>query len=219
MTNHLDIDNNNDINFHLVDDDNRNPNEKCNTMNSKTPLILLDADGVLFDFVSPYMDLANRLSGYNLTLKDVHTWELKTLYPVKIQDELRKKSREAGFCARLQPYPAAITAVNSLRKLGSVYCVTSPCLAPTWVFERTLALMKHFGFKSNEIVHTAAKQLVRGTALIDDKSENIVAWTETNPEGLGIIWDAPYNQGWPGVLRTSSWDTVIQSITEHANQF
>ena len=157
-------------------------------MNYKEPIILLDADGVLFDFTTPYLAFANEVSGLNITLDTITSWEMEKLYPLEVQHRLHAKSRGVGFCEKLQPYPGAIKAVAALRKLGKVYCVTAPCLAPTWAYERTLALLEHFGFTPDEVVHTKAKHLVRGKLFVDDKTENVAAWAEANPGGIGVIW-------------------------------
>lgn len=79
--------------------------------------------------------------------------------------------------------------------------------------ERTRWLGDHFGWHKNDIVHTGAKFLIRGDALIDDKPEHILTWMAEEPNGLGLFWHTPNTRKLGNDhLRVHSWEEVIEKV-------
>ena len=176
------------------------------------PDILTDADGVLCDFLGPTLVIANRVSGMSLTAEDIRTWDVLPYYPERFHPEILAAIGAEGFVTDQPAIPGAQEALEELRVLGNVWCVTSPWTSRTWAWERTGWLNTHMRFTSKEVLHVSAKHLVDGDVLIDDKFSNLVDWKAKRPQGTAILIDASYNANEapsPDILRAHDWQEVI----------
>jgi 5'(3')-deoxyribonucleotidase len=176
---------------------------------------LIDADGVLVNFIDPFLSLGNMVAGTNVQREDITTWDILPHFPAVHHAEILAGMEAEGWCAGLPMLPGADAAVTRFRSQGLLYCVTSPWSSRTWCYERTSWLKHHLAFNPKDVLHVSAKQLVRGDILIDDKYETLVDWKAAFPEGTAILIEAPYNRSIPfnpNVWRARSWDEVFQLV-------
>lgn len=153
------------------------------------------------------------VTGKTYKPEDFVVWDCFTVLSAEEKKAVFVEISKPGFCRDLEPVEGAIDAVARLRKIVDVYPVTSPWPSATWIPERIQWLQDRFGFKRDQIVHTASKYLVSGEALLDDKPEHIVAWTEEHPNGLGMLWHIPNTRLLPhDEHRVRSWDEVIAKV-------
>jgi len=155
--------------------------------------ILIDADGVLCNFIDPFLQMANTVTGLDKTVHDLTTWDMLPMYPKEKHTEILNELVKPGWCLGLAPYKGARDAVDELRKIAKVYCVTAPWTSTTWCYERTQWLMEHMGFDRHEVMHVHDKWLVHGLTLIDDKAETLVRWQDATGK-RGILVSQPYNR-------------------------
>lgn len=205
------------------------------------PVILLDADGVLCDLVTPLVEEANALVNKTMfkamgeILPDADTRLLIGSKPIRPDDVTEYDIAKAfpgltpaqvyaplyrqGFCRSLKPYHGAVEAVRRLQELGEVYCVTKPTKSPYWKNEREEWLQAVVGIPEDHVIFCHDKGMIRGDVLVDDNPEFVEAWwnaglmddTEKNP----FLWDRPYNRkstfGW---MRVSTWDRIIECVED-----
>lgn len=192
----------------------------------KRPRILLDADGVIADFLTEALRVINKKSKRKgkerFTEQHVTQWDIcKSVGMPEMWAEIHKAARKPGFCKKISPYPHAKQGVNLLKEMGEVFVVTSPLSTPYWTHERGEWLKEHFEIEKPNVVHTEAKHIIVGDVLIDDKFENIESWVNHHEYGLGLLWDAPYNRSasWPvhcdRIVRVCNWEDAISEIQAH----
>lgn len=166
--------------------------------------VLLDVDGPL---TAGFLELACRLlreRGYqDAEPGRVTGWEVFRALGVDggAEEAVRARLRGFGVARGFAPREGAIELVRGLRAWADVYAVTAPLDgAPTWPFDRERWLVEELGFAPSEVVHARDKRLVAGDVLVDDKPEHLVGWSAEHPEGLAVLWEAPYNDAhpWPG---------------------
>lgn len=120
----------------------------------------------------------------------------------------------AGFCSSIPAYEGAVDQVKQLAEAFDVYFVTSPMVtSKTWVYERSQWLVRHFGPElGKRVVHTHYKELVAGSALIDDKPQHVVDWHYEHGtiETFEGVLNRPYNQGTEGARR---YDSLLELLT------
>lgn len=161
------------------------------------PVILLDVDGVLANFIEATLRTLRDL-GVERHHDEVTTWSIEDSLALTSSQRARMKARwsEPGFCASIPVYDGAVAGVEALRAIGEVYAVTSPMTSgPTWQHERTEWLVRHFDFRRDDVVQTAAKHLVRGDVLVEDKPEALARWKAAHPAGVAALWHRRYNAG------------------------
>lgn len=115
--------------------------------------------------------------------------------PEEVQKLLHKWAAGRGFTSGVEPIRGSKRAVQRLRKLGDLYCVTSPWpKSRYWAGERALWLHKHYGFTEQTIIQTAAKHCVYGDWLIEDRFDALIEWGEHHPNGRLALWKHACNQ-------------------------
>ena len=184
--------------------------------------ILVDCDGVLADFVTPVLALANNYSSRTWDASHLTRWDfLQDFVDLEAPSLLAKKVKwRIGlprFCANLRPYPGAREGLDRLRAIGSVKIVTSPWASSTWCGERIEWLAHHFEVPAKDVIFASDKSLIHGGALIDDNPEAIEAWhryqaTHSTRPGIGVVWDHPHHWGGSHPTRASSWDELLRLL-------
>ena len=177
--------------------------------------ILIDVDEVLADFQTPVLKVMSQLFGSDVRKEHFKTWDIfENLTKEQVQSVF-SHINVTGFCSALEPTPGSQDAIEKLKGLGDVYIVTSPVLSsPTWVHERSEWLWRYFSIPSKHVIHTSAKYLVRGNALLDDRPDHIRNWKTENPEGLGMMWHIPNTAELPhDDIRVKSWQEVIEKVS------
>lgn len=177
------------------------------------PRVLIDVDGVLADFLAPSLPILAGLTGRAWTVDDFKTWDLFDTVPREYEQAFFAAVNQPGWCRSIPVFPLAQEGVRVLREMAEVYIVTSPMNhVPTWTHEREGWLKEHFHIPHKKVVHTSAKYLCVGDVLVDDRPANIESWEEEHQDGLGLLWDQPYNRDYQARSRVSTWTEVIDVV-------
>lgn len=184
------------------------------------PLILLDCDGVLADFVGAALDVAHDLTARRWVHADITEWDLFELLVCPKKGPLKEAVRSAvskkGFCAQIPVLPGADAGVRLLRDAGfRLKVVTSPWRSATWCSERFEWLDRHFGFSMADVIFAKDKSVIAGDVLVDDSSVNLIDWHQARlpcERRRPILWHAPHNANTrTGILHTASWGDVLRT--------
>ena len=177
------------------------------------PRVLLDCDGVLSDFLTFSIQTMYELSGRLYRADQITDWDLFQTFDPAFKHEFFYECGRRGVASSLEVCAGSLEGVARLRLVADIYIVTSPMRnAPFWVAEREAWLDKHFSIPRNHVVHTEAKHVCAGDVFVDDKPANVREWSRANPNGIGLLWDAPYNRLDRGLTRASDWATVLQAV-------
>lgn len=195
--------------------------------------LLLDADGVLLDFVGGFLKAVREAGGPVLSPEDFPEWDVfetlkenlaKTHSPEdtrRIMKEVNAAVVRRGFCLELEPLPGAVEAVKAIQAAEhlELFVITSHFGSnETWVHERDSSLKKHFGIAGKQILHGSSKHIVSGDIFVDDKVDNVTSWMDHN-DGAAFLWDTPHNRGFQGVRidgrsvrRLTSWGELLDIL-------
>ncbi len=186
-------------------------------------IILIDADGVLFDFVTPALAAVARLGGPRVHHDKLDRYDIASLVPeTRLSDYYRAVTAE-NFCKALKPYPGALELVERLRAVGRVVCVTSPMRdGRTWQHERREALQRHYDFYIPDVISCTSKELIYGDVFIDDHPDHVMKWLSAHEDhgGQGHLLDRPWNRGpkYDGLhrqVRAKSLESIV-NLLEHS---
>lgn len=188
-------------------------------MMSSKPILLLDVDGVLADFVTATLRILNEKAGTNYNHDDVRTWDMFSSFPdhKHLADDVYEILKKAGGCYGIPPYDGSQDAVEALKVLVDIVVVTSPFNgSETWVHEREKWLEMLFDISHKNVIHTGRKELIEGDILVDDKVEHIYEWSNRHPEGHAILWGQRYNQehnlNGKRIYRVEGWTDLINLV-------
>lgn len=180
-------------------------------------LVLVDADGILLDYVKTSLDLINERFGRRYLPEQVTAWDFTSLPGWEdVKDWYWTAVKQPGFCASIPPIEGAREGVEALRKVARVEVATSPFFgSPTWVHERDEALIDHFGFSHKDVHHVRKKERLTGDFLVEDHHGNLEAWERANGR-FGFLWTRPYNAGFQRLgPRVSSWDQIVKVVAAY----
>lgn len=181
---------------------------------TKKPTVLVDVDGVLADFIGPYLDVIHTLTGRRYTREQVTSWSVTDALGLSDEEHHALGHHVVstpGFCASLPVLPDARDGIERLRSVAEVYIVTSPWKGRHWAGERLEWLREHFGINERHVVQCRAKHLVHGDVLVDDRTSTVQEWYEARG-GVPVLWDTPHNRldEKPVYMHhTSSWNAVV----------
>lgn len=182
------------------------------------PIVLLDCDGVLADFLTPAWRIACHVTNKKLSQESLDRWDVARFFEMTPKEETTfyREVKEPGFHDKIYPYPGVTEAMRLLRELAEVHVLTSPMHGPSWCYDRWRWLERHLGVKPREVTHSHRKELVRGDVLVDDKMETVVAWQEAHPQGKAFLWAQHYNYNLgineKNVRRTRDWGVVTREL-------
>lgn len=184
-------------------------------MNTISPRILVDCDGVLADFLSLSLAYINEKQGTSHRIQDLQDWEFfRSISTREVEEAFWTAIHETpGMVLSMGVYPGAQAGLQDLMIRGDVYIVTASHHSRHWAYERAEWLKKHFGIHPNRVVHTHQKHLCKGDVFIDDRPSAVEMWQEHHPEGIGILWDQPYNRS-SSLFRAKSWESVVHVLEE-----
>lgn len=181
------------------------------------PVVLLDVDGVLADFVTPVLAEINARTGGEYTYEEINGWDIYAALNVdptvgRLVDNV---IQQPGFCAGLREYPGVAKFLELLRERADVIAVTAPFEGAHWIGER-LTWLADRGFSKRDIVFTNRKELVRGDYLIDDKASTVGTWEDVHPLGRGILYNRPWNRRERnlGYFAADNFEGVLSAIEE-----
>lgn len=144
-------------------------------------IILIDADNVLFDFLSHSLATCAEFSDKFSTPEAMADGYYHQLLPDgdPVTDAVwAKVNSTPGWVASMPVFEHAAEMLDQLRQCGELVAVTSAAYTmPTWGYERAHALYK-LGFATNQIIQTSRKDLVYGHVFIDDHPKHIESWSK-----------------------------------------
>src|SRR5574338_196722 len=199
--------------------------------------ILLDCDGILADFATPYLELIEQLTGFQYNTENLTNVEfLKGLDLECIDKDIRKLVYKKGYCRNIPVYEGAKKGVKMLQEIGEVVIVTSPMVGgPYWMFERAEWLNTHFGIKKENLIFATKKECVRGDIFVDDHPNMYEKWNKengpksmickyygsyetipSNENGKAFMWERPWNKNAKGE-KISSWLEIIKYCSKHSS--
>lgn len=184
---------------------------------SRRPRVLLDVDGVLADFIGGALAIINRLFDTKHVHADITEFDIAASLGLDAHQSSMMKhaiGSTSRLAAGLSVFPGAVDGVLRLREIADVYVVTSSWDSnETWEYDRKAWLRRHFDIGHHNIVFTAAKHLVLGDVLVDDKTSTLDVWREAHPAGVAVQWSTPHNRRdlWDGPS-TSDWSFLVDEI-------
>lgn len=166
-------------------------------------IILLDADGPLFDLTGASVRAVN--DHWDMDHYPEHWTQWDAHFLDRRHHQWMKDAlwRDPEFWLRLPTTAGAVFGVEKLRKAGhDIHVVTSSFEScKGWEHARRAALRTQFDIDAKFVTVTAQKHLVCGDVFVDDKIENVVAWGARWQRQLGAayLYDLPHNRVAPGI--------------------
>lgn len=181
------------------------------------PIVLVDCDGVLSRANSMFFDCIEPILGRRPDDSEVTQWSILGCFNLDhFEPACDAMIIEKRMCLNMPEYDGAFEAIDALRTVASVHCVTAPYHTDTWVNERRQWLRTRFGFAKDEIHFTSGKYICQGDVFIDDNLEHALLYAKRNAASQIFLWDRPWNQTDDqlpfNVKRSNDWNDVIYCV-------
>jgi len=187
------------------------------------PKIVLDLDGVVVGFFQKLVAMYNkRYSNDPLTLDDINC-ELEQLGPERAE-RLIGMFNEPGWFLDLEPLPGAINTISHYINGGyQIVICTAPArytdgrINGTSAAEKFVWIQEHLPMLGNRITIAQHKEDVNGDLFLDDTPYQVINWCESNPGGIGVLIDQPWNKRWvnlPGNATRANLEDIGRIVAD-----
>lgn len=154
---------------------------------------LIDVDGVCANFTDHLL----RAVGSKLTLADIVDWDIFSYLSAEKKRVAEEVLSHAAFWLTQPVIPGAVSAVHAIRAADhEVLFVTSAWEnCREWAWARKVWLKRIMGAHYRDVIICSRKEFVVGDVIIDDRTDHVENWSSRHPEGLALLYGAPYNKG------------------------
>lgn len=178
------------------------------------PTLILDLDDVTNNLVDIWLKLYNFDFDDNLTSENIKSWDIINYVKPEAKDKLFNILSEPNFFENLSIQPNAAEVIQWLENYYDIYIVTA-----YYVFscvDKVKWVEKHLPFfDTKKIVFCNNKVLIKAKAIIDDAPHNILDFKRTNPTGIPIVFDKPWNRELSdGIIRCKDWLEIKEVFEE-----
>lgn len=177
--------------------------------------VLLDVDGLIADFTTPYLMCVRMATGRHIPDDwKASTWDVAE--DLGLSEQERKDAdmlmAAPNMAYLFNPLPGAVEGVKRLLEVADVFFVTAPFrLSPTWTFDRARWLEKFFGEHGKRVNHTHDKHTVYGDIFVDDKPANIREYKKAWPTSSALYW-ATQRTKQADLVNVYSWETILLEV-------
>lgn len=170
-------------------------------MSLNRPVLLIDQDDVLAEYISAVVEAFNNKYGTRFKTSDCTAWDLASIFG----EEILTVMHEPELFRNLKPVKDAVETFERLYRsnLFEMYIVTAA--HPRTVEAKYDWIKEHMAFlPQKNIIVSSAKHMIKGDYLLDDGMHNIKAFADT--DGTPIVFDRPHNQlEGKGFRRVGNW--------------
>lgn len=176
----------------------------------KRPVVLLDYDDVLFDFLGTVIDEYNRITRSNLRVDDIKSWDLSEFGDIHVFMDI---IRDANLWNRMPEKNNSMRVVQKLINDGrwSVYIITACTTLLEYVTKVHIIEEKLPGFDTSKILSCTDKHLIRGDILVDDKLENLES---CHPYMHCVLLDMPHNRNSEAYQRIKTLNSLPKLLED-----
>lgn len=183
--------------------------------------IAVDADGVLYDLLGPWLKLYNDVFDDDLSPDTIEQYGLQS-YVKCDEKSLHLLLQRADMWEQIKLYKgvrAAIEKLNSNPVVDLVIVTATSYKTCLPKFDKILRMLPML--QEDQIVMTSRKDLIKANFLIDDWEDNLKYMASTK-YGIPILVTQSYNKSFPntqyGITRAKSSEEALQMVIDYINK-
>lgn len=180
-------------------------------------IFLFDVDGVCADLVTLMLsDLNRKFPKLNLKMEDITNHDFLSSKGLILSEEplkfIRNRLTTADYALKAKPIAESLAIISKLKADGHIVkWVTAPYYSSkTWCFDRLEWLRNIYGAVAADVYFAEDKSLVFGDVFVDDKIENVIAWSKQWKDGTAVLFAQPWNASYVGPLIRGNWATIAK---------
>lgn len=180
--------------------------------------IAIDVDGVLYDLVTPWLNLYNEVYDDTLKLNNIEQYDLSK-YTKCSKKEMNELLQDSSIWKQIKLYRGVKKYINLLNDSPEVdlFLVTATSYkACKNKFDRLFELLPMLD--ENQLVITSRKDLIGANFFIDDWEDNLREMALTKC-GVPILVTQPYNKGFPnslyGITRANNTREALKMVVDY----
>lgn len=182
---------------------------------SKTLVIGCDFDDTMTNLLYTWVTWLNRRYNLNVTVEDIKSWKMDTVFPTLTQEQICEPLRTPRFWDLVCPRDHAVDTITKIINDGHQFYVVTSTDYRVMPEKAKRCLFKHFPFlDKSQLIITYNKQLLNLDVLIDDALHNMVGG-----KYVKILIDMPHNRQSNNIedFRVYGWDEIYPIIQNLSN--
>lgn len=160
------------------------------------PLVYVDCDGVLADFLGHALREAANY-GHHVARENCTTWDFIDAWPARVRERVRARMNDPQWWRALPVLPGAREALEMLDEVADVIIVTAPWeTCGVWATTRTTWLGRHLAVNPRRALIGAPKFALGDGVMIEDKASTLRDWHDRQSmpaQRMGVLIEHPYN--------------------------
>lgn len=179
--------------------------------------VLIDMDGVLYDWQGAYLDLYRHLTRETIPGGLEADWDFADKLPNRAAVDEIEHSRMLWTVGRA--YTGAVDAARRLFDTTDAYIATQPGRnIETAVPGKMMWLSLFMPWLDPErVIFIRPKWLLQADVLIDDRPRNVRKWLQHNPDGVAYLVARPWNASERKRLPARGRVIVVEDLAQAAH--
>lgn len=182
----------------------------------RKPIILVDADGVLYDWEGLFVQLLRAAAPECPLINepgDRKSYDLRVPGELELRPEVLDVMNTHNFYLEMSPIKGAKEALEWLETWAEVFIVTAPWLpSQSCASDKLTAIARDFGERwKARVIMATDKTLVTGDYLIDDKPD--VYGVIEEPSWKHLLFHQSYNASVEGKPRLAGWHELEETLS------
>jgi 5'(3')-deoxyribonucleotidase len=178
--------------------------------------VLVDMDGVLYNWVRAYLVLYREWSGEELPAG----FRYQRHFMDQLPNAKVKAAVESSHVLWTEgdAFPGSIEGLRILCSNHETYIATHPGPRPDIAVPGKVQWLTRFApwFDLEHLICIKYKSLLRGDVLIEDWLRNLVSWQAVNPQGIALLMVRPWNVAESWFLSQSSGIGTVYDLADAA---
>lgn len=180
--------------------------------------VAIDVDGVLYDLVTPWLNVYNEVYDDTLKLRNIEQYDLSK-YTKCSKEEMSQLLQEPAIWEQIKLYRGVKKYIQELNNNENVdlFLVTATSYKTCkYKFDRLFELLPMLN--ENQLVITSRKDLIGANFFVDDWEDNLREMALTK-HGVPILVTQPYNKSFPnslyGITRADNTKEALKMVVDY----
>lgn len=172
--------------------------------------ILCDADDVIENLISCWVDDINRTYGTSVNPEEIKSWDVAKCFPMLTKEQVFSPIYNKTLWEKLEPIEGSVAGLQRLNQTDYLYIVTATNYQTC--DSKIRRILEIFPFLCwEQFIIASNKQLVKGHVLIDDGIHNLI-----DGDYRRLLFDRPHNHDYDaeanGMKRVYTWPQIMGEI-------
>lgn len=173
--------------------------------------VLVDADNVLWDLCSVWVNQLNKENGLEVDPKSIDCWEISKYFPTLTGEEMYAPLLSKELWESVKPIDGSVESLKYIFDNYDAYICTASCPS-NFYLKYEYAIKRLFPFVDKDRVICASdKSMIKASVLIDDAPHNLEGYYRWGKILFTASHNKKYKEEYP-IFRANTWEEALKIL-------